>query len=94
MRQTKLKQTLIPAAGKKHRFLYKDRARQEDIPAGPNVIRTITQTNMTTLHTHAQKLNIYFSPFLLVYSGWSSDLTNTHATLGKGNKCDESCKCG
>lgn len=71
--------TLVPAAGKKHGLLNKDRARQEDIPAGPNVIRTITYTHRQILqhytHKHAQKLNVYFSLFLLLYSGRSSDLT-------------------
>lgn len=69
----------IPAAWQKHGLLNKDWTRQEDVPTGPNVIRTAQHTHKYYNITHTHRISqipLYWC------SGWSGELTE-HAQLGK-----------
>lgn len=67
--QIKLKQARIPAAGQKHGLLYKDWARQEDIPAGPNVIRTKKHKYMYYNITHRDNDSILVHSYYYIPGG-------------------------
>lgn len=78
----------IPAAWQKHRLFNKDWTRQEDVPAGPNVIRTAEDTDKHYTHTE----NI--PDTLMMMFRVERQANRTNAWVGKKNILKWVIRCG